>query len=62
MIGRPHSGSRLIVSLLRESGVFMGADLIPDFQDSLGWYRQFVVPLVNSEFFPDWKECGEEGS
>jgi sulfotransferase family protein len=62
VVGRAHSGTRLLVDLLRFARIFMGADLIPAFCDSSGWYREFAVPLINSRFFPDWTGCGDPDS
>jgi Sulfotransferase family len=52
VVGRPRSGTRLVARILRESGVFMGSDLILPQLDSFGWYQRFVVPLITSRFFP----------
>jgi hypothetical protein len=54
IIGRPHSGSRMLARLFLDNGLFMGADLSPDFLDSISWYQRFVVPLMTSCYFPDW--------
>ena len=53
VIGRPRSGSRVLCRLLRANGVFMGADLYPEFLDSVSWYQRFVVPIVTDVGFPD---------
>ena len=62
IVGRPHSGSRLLTQVCLANGIFMGADLTPTFLDSLSWYQRFVVPLMLSRFFPAWDErCDESG-
>jgi len=53
VIGRPRSGSRVVCRLLQANGVFMGADLYPEFLDSVSWYQQFVVPIVTDVGFPE---------
>jgi Sulfotransferase family len=53
VIGRPRSGSRVVCRLLQDNGVFMGADLYPEFLDSMSWYQRFVVPLVTEVGFPE---------
>jgi hypothetical protein len=52
VIGRPRSGSRLACRLLRDNGIFMGADLHPASLDSHAWGRLFTVPLIASPAFP----------
>jgi Sulfotransferase family len=52
IVGRPHSGTRMVARFLLDHGVFLGADVVDGFLDSLGWYQGFVVPLVTSRFFP----------
>lgn len=51
IVGRPHSGSRLLARAFLENGVFMGADLTGDFLDSWSWFQRFVVPLMTSPHF-----------
>ena len=46
VVGRPHSGTRMVTALLQSSGVFMGADLTPTFLDAWGLHQRFVVPLI----------------
>ena len=53
IIGRPRSGSRVLCRLLQANGVFMGADLYPEFLDSVSWYQRFVVPIVTAPGFPE---------
>ncbi len=53
VIGRPRSGSRVVCRLLQANGVFMGADLYPEFFDSVSWYQRFVVPIVTDVGFPE---------
>jgi Sulfotransferase domain len=59
VVGRPHSGSRVLAGLLRAAGVFLGVDLIWPQLDSASWYQRFVVPLVTSRYFPSW--AGPDG-
>jgi hypothetical protein len=37
-------------------GAFLGKDLTNEFLDSRNWCLRFVVPLMLSRYFPDWKE------
>jgi len=62
IIGRPHSGSRLLARLCLANGVFIGSDLTQPFLDSWSWYQRFTVPLVTSRHFPHWeqKDADEE--
>jgi len=53
IIGRPRSGSRVLCRLLQANGIFMGADLYPEFLDSVSWYQRFVVPIVTAPGFPE---------
>jgi Sulfotransferase family len=53
IIGRPRSGSRVLCRLLQTNGIFMGADLYPEFLDSVSWYQRFVVPIVTAPGFPE---------
>lgn len=61
IVGRPHSGSRMLAQFCLDHGVFLGADLTDTFLDSKTWYQRFVVPLILSKYFPDWKETGSDG-
>jgi hypothetical protein len=46
VLGRPHSGTRLLAGLLRSAGVFLGADLTHPQLDSWSMHQRFVVPLL----------------
>jgi hypothetical protein len=46
VLGRPHSGTRLLAGLLRSSGVFLGADLTHPQLDSWSIHQGFIVPLL----------------
>ena len=56
VVGRPRSGTRLVAQLLADAGVFMGADQSTNYRDSLSWFLRFSVPLITSEWFPDWPD------
>jgi hypothetical protein len=61
VVGRPHSGTRILARVLADHGVFMGATT-PGFLDSLTWCTRFVVPLVASRFHPRFPAPGEEAA
>jgi Sulfotransferase family len=46
VVGRPHSGTRLVAGLLRAGGVFLGADLTDPQLDAWSIHQQLVVPLM----------------
>jgi Sulfotransferase family len=46
VVGRPHSGTRLLAGMLRSGGVFLGADLTHPQLDSWSMHQRFVVPLL----------------
>ncbi|MFA1550221.1 sulfotransferase [Actinomadura chokoriensis] len=48
VLGRPHSGTRLLAGLLRSGGVFLGADLTRPQLDSWSMHGQFTVPLLHA--------------
>lgn len=48
VLGRPHSGTRLLAGLLRSAGVFLGADLTQPQLDSWSMHQRFVVPLLHA--------------
>lgn len=56
IVGRPHSGTRLLARTFMLNGIFIGAVLSDNFLDSISWYQRFVVPLMSSRFFPCWAE------
>jgi hypothetical protein len=62
IVGRPHSGSRMLAQFCLDHGVFLGADLTDGFLDSMSWYQRFVVPLMLSRYFPDWIDNDPGGS
>jgi hypothetical protein len=57
IVGRPHSGSRLLAKFCLDHGAFLGRDLADEFLDSEGWYQRFVVPLILSSYFPDFSDA-----
>jgi hypothetical protein len=61
VVGRPHSGTRILARMLADHGVFVGATT-RGFLDSLSWCTRFVVPLVASRFFPCFPEPGEDAA
>lgn len=54
IMGRPHSGTRLLAELLEMNNIFMGAHVSDRFLDNEDWYHRFIVPLILSDYFPDW--------
>jgi Sulfotransferase family len=52
VVGRPHSGTRLLAGLLRSSGVFLGADLTHPQLDSWSMHQRFIVPLLHARLAP----------
>jgi len=53
VVGRPRSGTRVFARILRDHGVFLGADVTEPFLDTVSWYQRFVVPLIGSRDFPE---------
>lgn len=52
IIGRPHSGTRLLAAILNQSKIFMG-NVSHGYLDSIPWCFDFVKPIVCSKNFPD---------
>ena len=53
IIGRPHSGTRVLTKAFIKSGIFMGSNISAGFLNNVDWYRRFVLPLINSRYFPE---------
>ncbi len=56
IIGRPHSGTRPVADAFMRNGFHMGEHITPGFLDSEEWFSFFVLPLITSQFFPNWPE------
>lgn len=54
IMARPHSGTRLLAELLGMNNIFMGAHISDGFLDNEDWYHRFILPLILSDYFPDW--------
>lgn len=54
ILGRPHSGTRLMAKAFMCNGFYMGKHISPGYLDSLDWGSFFVVPLITSSYFPAW--------
>jgi hypothetical protein len=59
VVGKGHSGTRLLTRFLIENGVFMGADLNISL-DSLSWDVRFARPLMASRWWPQWEVARDD--
>ena len=56
ILGRPHSGTRSLAHAFSSNGFFMGKHISPGYLDSWDWFNFFVLPLINSSYFPNWPD------
>lgn len=56
IVARAHSGTRALAEAFTLNQIFMGANISRNFLDSEDWWYRFTLPLITSNFFPNWQD------